>query len=191
MPSPDDIAALAVDMIGQTKSSNLDDDTAEGRKLKRGYDVMLDGILGSYPWKFARHPIYLATTAPLPAGTDWAYAYRLPDDCLQPLRLGEDDRTAWERVGDLILTDEIAPVLLNYTRRVVNPGLWPGAFQIAFITLLASVYAGTLKSDYELVFKIREIYEKVDLPEAKSQDARAQGLHRTYTPELTTDVRRY
>jgi hypothetical protein len=191
MPSPDEIKDLALDMIGETRDSNLLDDSSDGRKLKRGYDTSLASMLGGYNWKFATKFQDLAALAEAPAGDMWSYQYELPSDCLQPRRLNEDDRAEWERVGDNILTNEPSPILLEYTKLVTDPGLWPGTFVTAFITLLASVYAGTFKNDYAAVKEMRSLYYQNDLPEAKTQDAKARSIVQIRVPTLTDDVRSF
>lgn len=189
MPSPDEIAQLAMNVLGQQMTASMNDDTADGRMLKRGYDTTLAAILGGYPWRFAHARIRLAQSAPAPDSSLFTYAYELPSDCLQPKRISEDDRLQWERQGDKILTMKAPPLLLEYTRLVVDPGLWPGTFVTAFITLLASVYAGTFKNDYAVMKELRSLYYQADLPEAKTQDARAASINQIRVPTLTTDQR--
>jgi hypothetical protein len=190
MPSPDDIANDALDMIGETITDNLLDETANGRKKKRGYDKALRAMLGgSYAWRFAKERIYLAALAEAPLSAMWSYQYELPSDCVKPRRIQEDDRAEWAREGDKLLANSAGPLLLEYTKLVTDPGLWPGAFDVALTRLAASFYAGSFKHDSDKAKEMYQFYITTDLPEAKTGDAQQASISAIRVPTLTTDVR--
>jgi hypothetical protein len=191
MSSPDEIKDLALDLIGETTESNLLDDTTDGRKLRRGYDSTLRILLSSYAWRFAKKYGVIAATTGTPTGDQWTFQYQLPSDSLRPRRIQENDRISWLRVGDKLWTNEGAPITLEYTELVTDTGRWPGGFEAAFIKRLGSVYAGTFKHDSAKVRELLAEYYELDLPEARTADAKEASIEKLWVPNLTSDVRKF
>ena len=64
------------------------DTTAEAKACRRFYDRVIRQVLAAYPWPFAQKVAALTLVEALTGATDeWAYKYRLPEDCVQPQRL--------------------------------------------------------------------------------------------------------
>ena len=113
------------------------------------FDACRDAVLEAYPWPFATitADLALVTTAP---SMDWGYAFRLPSDCLKPLRTLDAGRglsspfaISADSAGQLLLLDAAA-CSLQYTQRVEDPGRFPPAFGHALAWRLAMEFAPPL-----------------------------------------------
>lgn len=194
------ICNLALGHIGHTKFiSALTDRTNEAQVLNTFYEPARDVVLEDYPWPFATKYETLGLVTDFTDETDphdWDYAYRYPSDCVYarrivtsngrsepkpaPFKVGSDED------GRLIYTNE-EDAILEYTRLVDDPSLYPSKFAMALSWYLASLIApGLAKSDkkagacaqmYHIVKTMAEAgagNEQHAVPEPESEFIRAR-----------------
>lgn len=143
MASQTDVVNLALTKLGQDRVININDDTEPARVIRANWDLALDYLLSSHPWKFAIVRAELAALASPPMNT-WSLQYRLPEDCLKLVQVSTDwifysmDVPTFELEGGMILTDEGAPLPVRYVTRITNTGLWPPQFARTMAMQLAA-----------------------------------------------------
>jgi hypothetical protein len=77
--------ALSHAAVGKTIAS-LTEKSAEARLCSLYYDTAKDQVLEAFAWPFATLTASLNMVQQQPT-YEWAYSYRLPDDCLAPRRI--------------------------------------------------------------------------------------------------------
>lgn len=128
------IVNLALTKLGQDRVVAITDDTEAARVMRSMWDMTLDTVLASFPWKFAIKRVELPALVDVPLGTEWTLQYTLPDECLRLVQVGEDwvfynpTTPLFTLEGGVILTNEPAPLFVRYVQRVSNVGLWPSLF---------------------------------------------------------------
>lgn len=143
MASQTDVVNLTLTKLGQDRVININDDTEPARVIRANWDLALDYLLSSHPWKFAIVRAELAALAAPPLNT-WSLQYRLPEDCLKLVQVSTDwifystDVPTFELEGGMILTDEGAPLPVRYVTRITNTGLWPPQFARTMAMQLAA-----------------------------------------------------
>lgn len=143
MASQTDVVNLTLTKLGQDRVININDDTEPARVIRANWDLALDYLLSSHPWKFAIVRAELAALASPPMNT-WSLQYRLPEDCLKLVQVSTDwifystDVPTFELEGGMILTDEGAPLPVRYVTRITNTGLWPPQFARTMAMQLAA-----------------------------------------------------
>jgi len=153
MPSAVEIVNLALARIGQgAPIASLDEASEPASQAKAVLPFVRDDVLRSYAWPFATRRVSLAIVSGIDA-TPWAYAYRLPSDCVRaidlpvssalpavPFEIGGDDS------GQLLLSD-LTPATLRYVTRVENLSLWPSMAASVLAWYLAAELATTIARD--------------------------------------------
>lgn len=134
-----EVCNLALDIIREPPAQSLTDTSAPLRWVLRNYDHTVDVALRSYKWNFAKRRAKLSRDGTDPE-FEWAYRYKLPNDCLRILSVAEyggrlDGRSRravldvpHEIVGNYIETDYAAPLAIKYILRITNPGEWDPLF---------------------------------------------------------------
>lgn len=155
----EDICNLALKRVGCKKRvDDLEaDQTPEAEACADVYATCRDKLLEMFAWPFAQRR---ATLAELDEAGDrdgeWAYAYALPDDCVQPqyiptgvsrsaakadrqpFRLEAGEANGDGEVDTTVLLTDAAEATLVYTARITNPTLYPAAFVDALAWLIAT-----------------------------------------------------
>lgn len=178
-----EIVNLALGHLGISRPiGNMDtENSTEARMCRTFYDIVLEDLINEIPWshckKFAN--LALVTGSPaVPATSEWIYAYRYPQDCLQFIkivsyRLNNDTRQsrvpytiAADSVGQLIYTNwptvpSITPQC-QYSFKNENVEQFPPNFVLAFSYALAILIApGVTAGDPTgLQAKAQAAYEK-------------------------------
>ena len=153
------ICNLALINVGVSQLiASIDESSKEAQVLSAVYDLTLDETLEAAPWPFATRRATLQDVGSPPG--EWAYRYRYPNDCLTarrildgstrvfsadtriPFAIEEDEAAD----GKVILCDQ-ASAMLEYTARIVKPGLFTPTFAIALSWGLAVKIAPALSSD--------------------------------------------
>ncbi|MAO79588.1 MAG: hypothetical protein CMH82_02775 [Nocardioides sp.] len=142
--------------------SGLDDQRKEARECSRHLNGVVADLLDEHDYDFANRRVTLAPVANTREG-EWAYAYRLPDEIISPIKLV---RTYNASAVDMVVTPvlywpgldlatlgyfeidyEIAnntlftnleQAVLEYSVDAVEPNKWPPLFAQAVIRLLAA-----------------------------------------------------
>jgi hypothetical protein len=135
MSSTIEICNLALTKLGAARITSLADDSKQAQALSAIYDSARDAELAAHPWSFAITRAALPASSTAPA-FGWARAFPLPADCLHLVQVGDsfsyyDSDTAgagFDVEGGAVLTDATSPLLIRYTYRVTNSGLFPPLF---------------------------------------------------------------
>lgn len=133
MTSSTDIANRALQMIGDSAITSIDDNTPRARECKRAYDAVRRSELRAHKWNFARTRIVLAPDVDAPA-FDFTYQYTWPGDCLRLLPSAED---GWTIEGRKILTDDGPTLNVRYIKDVTDENEFDAVFVEAFASRLA------------------------------------------------------
>lgn len=192
MPLTDvQICNMALGHIGHTKFiSSRTERSTEVSVLNVYYDQSRDFIQELFPWDFAKKTAALGLVTDFTHETDphdWDFAYRYPADCVfacrivtangranpnpPPFKIGSDN------AGRLIFTDQ-DDAILEYTRRVEDPALFPAAFGELQSWWLAGLIAPGLAKDKKMTQGCLQMFEALKgVAEARS------GNEQQQTPE--------
>lgn len=120
--------------------------SVEAQACRLFYDPAVDVVLRAFPWPFATAMAPLALVAAQPT-QEWAFAYRLPVDCLFFRRILSGSRTdtrdsivprriARDGSGQLVYTD-VEQAQAEWTVRITNPEEFSADFVAALQFYLA------------------------------------------------------
>jgi hypothetical protein len=88
MSSKTEMANLAISHLGQGKEiANIDTEkSSEAATMRRYQPVVIEMFLKNFPYSFCNviETLNLVESDP---NDEWAYSYRLPTDCLKPIRI--------------------------------------------------------------------------------------------------------
>lgn len=200
MASSIDICNLALSHLGDEATvSSLDppEGSAQADHCAMFYPIARDNVLVSHAWGCAIKRSALALLSLTPP-TPWAYAYSMPSGCLRALRVladGETDDSNGQEFeieaqddGTLVIYTSAAVVTLVFIAAITDTTRFMPGMVTAIARLLASYLAGPLIKGTEGMRVSQsqlEWYHKIDLPNAKAQDAsaRRRNLYKTFTPE--------
>lgn len=183
MASPTDICNRALQILGASRITSIDENSVEGRACKAAYEARRDAMLRKNRWRFSIARAQLAADATAP-DFGKAAAYQVPSDCL--LVLGpypEDDAQSrdWEIEGRKIYTDESAPLNVRYVSQVTDCNQMDPLFREALSADMA----------FELCEQITQSNaKKADAKDAKKQalaDARRANAFETRPQEAPDD----
>lgn len=174
-----EICNAALDLIGGSVITSLDDATKAARVCKRNYKRARDATLRAYEWNCAmrRASIPAMGTAPdfgfarqfqLPEGPDEPAPY-----CLRALaHVDEVEREViWKVEGRRILSDEGAPFQLLYLCRLEDPTQFDALLDDAIAARLAADINYVMTANATLGESLAK-YAQAKLIEARRTDAR-------------------
>lgn len=190
-----DICNMALGHIGEKGINDVDEQSTQARACRLFYDNVRDGLLQSYPWRFAGETRALAAVTGADTGR-WCYAYDRPNDCLKVrwIRPSIDAdigaaQTPQEEWGNLYeiegarIFSDLSPVFLRYTKRVIDPTLYPALFTEALAWALAVRLAMPLIRDakvradaYQVATLMRGQAEMADANEVRETSDHASDL---------------
>lgn len=144
---PAEICNMALSALGQSiEIASITENSPEARACNRFYEKALKRTLRDFQWPFATKFAALALDEEDPT-TEWAYAYDLPSDCVQPRRIlsgirndNRQSKIPFRIVGEQIYTDMV-DAELEYTRYVDNANLFDEDFKEALALRLAFLIA--------------------------------------------------
>ena len=167
MVSTVDICNRALQKLGHTKITSLDDDVKAARESQRAYALVRDAVFRDHPWNCLLARASLAALSETPA---WGFAnqYQLPVDCLRVLEVDTD--CVWRIEGRRILTDAGAPLNVVYVRQEDDPE----QYDLLLVEALASRLAVELAESLTQSNTKRELAERAYL-EVLSQGRRADA----------------
>jgi len=151
MASQVDICNLALTSLGAAPIISIDDDSEPASLLRLIYDLTLENELRINTWRFSIKRTTLPALATAPA-YGYSKQYALPSDYLRAIQVGEhyvcenlrnyvtDKSTFYTLEGNLILTDEAAPLKFRY----ITNGLTPDEYDSAFVMVIAARLAAML-----------------------------------------------
>lgn len=174
MLSPVSLCNQALTLLGQTRYiTSLTETSVEARVLNLHYDQARRSLFEAYPWRFAQVNKVLPMMAIEESVTPWEYAYALPANAVQVLRVyhsdkiqSVDDQTAiypnevkpdyrgniypgedfemGYSSGGKILYCNIENACATLVAELEDPLTWPAAFAEAFTYKLALTIAPAL-----------------------------------------------
>lgn len=179
------------------------DGSVQAGQCARFYPLVRDALLSLHDWNFSTARAVLAVS-PIAPPIGWAYAYALPSNCKQPIAIlmpnsipdlfslqtniftptGIDTLNAKDFVvetnpidGTGLLYTNVEKATLLYSLGVIDTTKFSALFTMALARLLASYLAGPIIKGVTgtNVAKLQlEIFQKMDLPAAKEDDAAAR-----------------
>ncbi|MBN86310.1 MAG: hypothetical protein CL885_02170 [Dehalococcoidia bacterium] len=168
------VAQKACGLVGIDPITSFDDQTAEAQAMNVIYDVLIESILGMYPWRFASKQVALSLDAETPAGR-WDYAWQLPTDVLNIQAVTVNDSIIdFDRYNQYIFCgyDSNNTVVLDYTFRE-DEERWPGYFTYPVVLKLASILASSVQERANLA----EMFDQkgdVELMKAGTRDSQGR-----------------
>lgn len=183
-----EICSIALANLGETSITSLDDNTTRAQLCNTFYATVRDTVLRAYPWNCARYTQTLALLSAAPTNTAWTNQFTLPTDpyCLWVPKFMNED-LIYEINGRVLLCDETS-VLLNYIRRIVDPGLFDASLVEALAARLSHALAYPLTgvvSNVELMWKLY----LVKMQEARRQDGQENGQEKVWESNALIEVR--
>jgi len=187
MPSPIDICNQALAHIGDRRITRLDEDAQVTDALVRFcsefYEQAKQEVLAAHRWTFAKRASVL-TREGSPVVFGFSYSHVLPVDMVRFMTLvqgevasGDSEPTAFNYkvdkfkiVGDKVWSDQ-KELGLIYVANVNDPDEWTPHFRTCVSRLLASYLAGSIADDPNEIQRQKNIYERIDLPNAQFYDA--------------------
>ena len=132
-----DICSHALVKLGSNGISSFYEETTEAHVAKQLYDITVDSLLASYPWRFALKQTKLARLEE-PPHADYAYAYAVPNDCVRVLSAGVSQRGSGlnYRIVNRQLQTNSPEVMLTYICRP-DESDFPAFFVEALVARLA------------------------------------------------------
>jgi hypothetical protein len=156
-----DIINSALRRVGAARVTDPNDRNSNGANVTRDiYDGLLEDLLRSHKWNFAKKTVKLARLTEVPT-FEFDYAYGLPSDWLRTDKVSPDiEGTGFmvyriEIVGSTgneqkVLVASEEDVYLRYVASITDPNFWNGDFKEGFTLLLASQLAMPLASSRTL-----------------------------------------
>lgn len=129
MASEVEIYNRALQRLGSSRVSSIDQDDKPGRACRAVYEPLRDAALRSHPWSFAIQRAELAADAVAPVGDDApAYQYTWPTDAVRIL-FPKDESLDWIIEGRKILTNWSAPLTVRYIAKITDPNTMDPLFR--------------------------------------------------------------
>jgi len=180
MPSVVDICNEAMDLLGASTITSLNENSKEARLCNRKFDVARDSVLRTHPWNvaIARAELAASSTSP-PFG--FTYSFPLPTDpyCLRVLSFWNnnvnnelaayDSNIMFKIEGRNILSNEDACKIV-YISRVTDTEQYDPLLSTAVAHRLASDTAYAITGSNTVSQQMFNLYEQ-RLKEAKGVDA--------------------
>jgi len=164
MASKIEIANMALGLVGADPILAVDNSTQAGRVVNLFYDTCKKAVLREHAWNFATRRVALVEFGSTPA-FQWDKYFVLPVDCIRVLQLNETN-DSFHIEGSLLACDQVS-ASIEYTYNVLEGDFDP-MFTEAFAYALAAHMAIALSKSPQLSREIREIYETVILPAART-----------------------
>jgi hypothetical protein len=171
------IGNRAITFLGGITISSLEDDTDEGRAIKRVYEQTRDHVLRDHPWNFAIKRVSIAanTVAPI---YEYTNAYNVPADWLRTVEV--DTEEEWVMEGRAIVSDASAPLKMVYIHQVTDATLFDAKFIEAYATRLAADIAYDITASQTIVRALEEKYFRL-LSAARLVDAQESSSEKDAT----------
>lgn len=168
MSSVVDVCNRALDKLGQSPITSLEDGDTTANLCNRTWPVVRDRALRSYPWNFA---VKRSSTAPDTETPAWGFTYQhtLPSDCLRLLEILDIRTDAYELEGNKVLCDDNL-LKIRYIRQVTDPNDYDAMFVDAVASLLAFEMCERLTQSNQKKDALWTEYQE-NLMKARSVDA--------------------
>ena len=183
MPSTVDIANFALNNLGASNISSLDENSKAARIVNQRYDAVRDAVFRAHPWNCLVHRAELAQETDAPA-FGYAYQYALPTTpfCLRVLEFTngtlfypQDNMTSnsggpvYVIEGRKLLTDE-GTAKIKFIGRVTDPQQYDASLVEALSARLAAEICYAITGSTTMVQIQTSLYE-AKITEARFNDA--------------------
>jgi len=183
MPSTVDIANYALNNLGASNISSLDENSKAARVVNQRYEAVRDAVFRAHPWNCLIERAQLAQDTDTPA-FGYAYQYALPTNpyCLRVLEFSngtlsypQDNITnnsggpVFVIEGRKLLTDE-AVARIKYIGRITDPQQYDASLVEALAARLAAEICYAITGSTSMVQIQTSLYE-AKINEARFNDA--------------------
>lgn len=170
MPSPTDIANMALHRVGAHRIMSIDDEEKGAQVCKDFFESTVKACARMAEWQCLRGRATLARLSQNPA-FGWSYAYQLPTDCLLVIKLNGtqfdgEPSDPFDVEGRTLLTDSES-AKIEYTAYKAETGDYDPLLVEAIVSKLASQIAVPMRQDEGLAARLREEFERLDLSKAR------------------------
>lgn len=184
MTSEVDICNLALTESFCSEIQSLTAQSREAEVCNRFYNQCRDLLLSNYNWKFNQVRRSLSLSSETPPDS-WEYAYELPTNCLQPVKIYQTNRNATKQIPftvesklsideKVLYTDEEDAILI-YRKKITVTNMYSSSFIEAFAQLLGAKVAMALKQDINLAnIRMTNFWQAVSRATILDADARDQ-----------------
>lgn len=178
MASETDICNRALQKLGVSRITSLDEDSPEARDCNAAYEFVRDAELRRHPWGFAIKRVTLAPDVESP-DFGFNYAFTLPADALRILP--DNEVTDWVVENGKLLTNDGDTLKLRYVARITDTGVYDPLFANVLATRLAFELAESITHSTQLKSAIWEEYQE------NVRQARAVNAFESISQEPPTD----
>lgn len=182
-----DLCNIALSRIGRGSIISLDDRSEESRQCKLYYDLCRQTLLKDYDWGFAKRIDQLAQIDLQHFG--WAYVYAYPSQCLQVLRIYNDQGESLVHKNDVIdqwdifnisggrqaLACDVTAARAEYVVDIRDATLYSAQFSDALSWRLAAELAFPLTGDANLRMNAWQFFE-MTARKVKTNTARERNV---------------
>lgn len=156
------ICKRALGWLGQKPIAALDEKSRNAELCADNFDATRDAVLEAREWTFAvkRFPLEPLEAKPV---SGYTTAYQLGGDVLRVLQADVkdgDNRLAWAREGDKILTNSSGTLYVRALVREADSKKWSPSFRMALAYRLASVLAVPVTENRSLQADLWQLYER-------------------------------
>ena len=175
MASKVNIYNMALLHVGATTIAAVDDDAKGVRVLDQFYDTVRDKVLAAFPWNFAIKQAALVQLAAVPT-FGYAYAYQIPTDCLNVLKISPENDFRIAKGGALETDYDNSgtgadPLNLEYVCQITDETKFTPHFAETLALALAVDIAVPMTSKVTLRDELWQRYNQA-LGEAQTMDWR-------------------
>lgn len=178
MATKTEILNKALTQVGAAPVTSIDDDSTNAKVMARVYDSSLRSILSECKWNFATKRALLAVSTDSLSWYDTGegIVYQKPSDIVRIF--GTNSPSAqWREEGDYIVSDT-SGLGIRYVYFLETASKFPASFVDAFVDRLSADIAFQIVNSASLGQTYKEVYEKVSLPKAMSQNSQV-GIQQT------------
>lgn len=148
MASQNEIANHALDLLGETSITDINDSVERAERLLGAWEATRDRSLRSHIWSFSLERVSLAADASAP---EWGfdYQYTLDGDVVRVVQVNDywppavlsdyvnSDTAPFRIEARKILTDYAAPLKVRWAVNSIDVGQWDACFAVVMACNLA------------------------------------------------------
>lgn len=173
---PVELCNLALYKIGEKEClATWPDPSTNGQICKIFFDNVLDETLESEDWKCVTNRTKLARLTDVPI-FEYDYQYALPNDCLRPLFICDENGTKlnvkWDIEGRNLLTNEYPDIYIKYIKREIDLNQWTPSLRKIFVLKMAIELVTPIGKSRSILQNLAVELTKIALPNAEISNAR-------------------
>jgi len=184
-----DVCSRALILIGAEPITSFADGTNEALVASNMYEDIARSALVNTRWRFSTNQAVLNRLTAPPTGR-YDAAYQLPNGWLMTHVVTVNDTPIeYQTYGDKLFCDQTSTseLVIDYTYRALEID-WPSYFTVAVEYELASVFAGSLARDQQLVQLMQQQAVR-SMIKARNLDAQQQTTRKLSTTRFIANRR--